>query len=107
MALREHNFDIAALSAIDDEEGDVPELLRLAVNRSLPWGVAGTIWPAAVHGLPELPRELEYRFIGRDLVLLDVRANLVVDVLELAIPTAPARTHERHSIEPALREGRR
>jgi hypothetical protein len=94
--LREHDVDIAALADTGDEEGDVPENLRLAVNRPLPWGVTDATWPAAVKDLPALPRELEYRFIGRALVLLDVRANLVVDVLELAIPAAPARVRERH-----------
>ena len=39
-----------------------------------------------VQHLPPLPGEMEYRFVGRDLVLLDVVANLVVDVLRDAIP---------------------
>ena len=36
---------------------------------------------------PALPPELAYRFVGRDLVLVDVHANLVVDILDLALPT--------------------
>jgi hypothetical protein len=36
--------------------------------------------------LPELPPELSYRFVGRDLVLKDIKAGLVVDVLPNAIP---------------------
>jgi hypothetical protein len=36
--------------------------------------------------LPELPEELEYRFAGRDLVLIDIHAELVVDVLRRALP---------------------
>ena len=42
-----------------------------------PWSV--------FRALPPLPDELEYRFVGRDLVLIDVLANLVVDVLRQAI----------------------
>ena len=42
-----------------------------------PWSV--------FRALPPLPEELEYRFVGRDLVLIDVTANLVVDVLREAI----------------------
>ena len=42
-----------------------------------PWSV--------FRALPPLPEDLEYRFVGRDLVLLDVTANLVVDVLREAI----------------------
>jgi hypothetical protein len=32
--------------------------------------------------LPELPKELEYRFVGRELVLRDIAANLVLDVVQ-------------------------
>ena len=42
-----------------------------------PWSV--------FRALPPLPEELEYRLVGRDLVLIDVTANLVVDVLREAI----------------------
>jgi len=36
--------------------------------------------------LPELPEGISYRIVGRDLVLLDAKANLVVDVLVRAMP---------------------
>jgi hypothetical protein len=36
--------------------------------------------------LPALPPELEYRRVARDLVLVDRRANVVVDVLRAAVP---------------------
>jgi hypothetical protein len=35
--------------------------------------------------LPDLPKDLEYRFIGRHLVIRDVRANIVVDEIRYAI----------------------
>jgi hypothetical protein len=44
------------------------------------------MWPAVLLALPELPPELEYRLVDRDLVLLDPELNLVVDVLETAFP---------------------
>jgi hypothetical protein len=37
--------------------------------------------PSLLLNLPELPKELEYRFVGRELVLRDSAANLIVDVL--------------------------
>ena len=40
----------------------------------------------ALERLPELPNELEYRFVDRDLVLIDMELDLVVDVLENALP---------------------
>jgi hypothetical protein len=64
--------------------------LQLDVHDVLPWGVGNQWWPAIVRALPDLPAELEYRFIGRHLVLLDVPANLIVDVLRDALP---ARRH--------------
>ena len=36
--------------------------------------------------LPPLPAELEYRIVGPDLVLLDIDAQMVVDVLRNAVP---------------------
>lgn len=42
--------------------------------------------PTLMLKLPELPPELSYRFVGRDLVLKDIKAGLVVDVLPNAIP---------------------
>jgi len=69
---------------------------RPMVNHPVPWGVSAARWPALTM-LPPLPPELAYRFIGRDLVLVDVHANLVVDILDLALPT-PAFTG--FSVEP-------
>ena len=36
--------------------------------------------------LPALPEELEYRLVGRDLVLLDTQTRVIVDVLTNALP---------------------
>ena len=44
----------------------------------------------ALGRLPVLPLELEYRFVDRDLVLLDTEIDLVVDVLENALPPETA-----------------
>ena len=77
--------DMATLVLSMDEEGWI-EPKPVAVNRPLPWGAANSIWPSILRTLPQLPEELEFRFVGRDLVLLDVHANLVVDILELALP---------------------
>jgi hypothetical protein len=58
----------------------------LDVHALLPWGAGRREWPVLVEALPGLPQELEYRFVGRHLVLLDAEANLVVDVLRDALP---------------------
>ena len=36
--------------------------------------------------LPELPKELEYRAVGRDLVVFDAEIDVVVDILDAALP---------------------
>lgn len=58
---------------------------------------ANTIWPPQVPfnfmppqllaALPPLPPELQYRIIGRSLVLWDHHANLIVDFLQAALTT--------------------
>jgi hypothetical protein len=45
-----------------------------------------TMPPSLLSTLPELPAELEYRVVEHDLVLHDVKANLVVDFIPRAIP---------------------
>ena len=56
------------------------------VNRQFSWGVGNGMWPSLLAVLPRLPQELEYRFVGADLVLIDLHANMVVDILRGAVP---------------------
>jgi hypothetical protein len=53
-----------------------------------------TFPPALLKQLPELPPELEYRFAGRDLLIRDVAANLIVDVARDVVPAARATLEE-------------
>jgi hypothetical protein len=45
-----------------------------------------TVPPLILGNLPRLPEGVEYRFMGRDFVLRDVKANLVVDYINEAVP---------------------
>ena len=45
-----------------------------------------TFPPALLQSLPPLPEGLEYRFYGRHLILRDVKANIVVDLLRNVVP---------------------
>lgn len=61
--------------------------VNLHVNGIYPDAIAETNFPPTLlQQLPILPDELGYRIAGRDLVLVDRRANLVVDLLHEAIP---------------------
>jgi hypothetical protein len=42
--------------------------------------------PTLLSNLPKLPPDLEYRIVGRGLVLLDTKTNLIVDLLPDALP---------------------
>jgi hypothetical protein len=61
---------------------------RLQVNMAWPSPVLfDFVPPQLLLALPPLPAELEYRIIGRSLVLLDHHANLIVDILPDAFTT--------------------
>ena len=49
-----------------------------------------TFPPALLRKLPDLPPELEYRIVARSLLLRDVKANLIVDILRDVVPTIPS-----------------
>ena len=81
------DLDVTALMT-EMEEDDEPCAPRPAVNGPFPWSAGNAIWPSVLAALPGLPGELEYRFVGADLVLIDVAANLVIDILEGALTTS-------------------
>jgi hypothetical protein len=56
------------------------------VNERFPWELEQVPVSFLIWDLPQLPSELEYRLIERDLILLDVDADLVVDILPDALP---------------------
>jgi hypothetical protein len=58
------------------------------VNGPYPEGVPlETMPPTLLGSFPKLPPELDYRFIGSTLVLRDVTANLIIDLMPNAIAT--------------------
>lgn len=66
---------------------DTGKEVRLRVNGIYPDAVAETTFPPTLLlKLPTLPDELAYRIVGRDLVLVDTKANLVLDLLHEALP---------------------
>src|SRR4051812_42196665 len=62
--------------------------IRLAVNDSYPQKLPlQSTPPSLLLNLPPVSKGLQYRIVGRDLVLLDINTNLVIDFLRNAIPT--------------------
>lgn len=61
--------------------------IRPVVNGRYPDEVPlSTVPPGVLAGLPQLPEELEYRFVGTYLILLDPHAHIIADYIERAIP---------------------
>jgi hypothetical protein len=65
-----------------------------AVNGGFSWELPAFMPSCVLAALPVLPPELEYRFVERDLVLIDMHADLVVDVLRNAFPDPDRWHHE-------------
>ena len=65
---------------------DAPKGVPLKVNAKYPEGAPlPTVPPNLLAALPKLPEDLDYRIINRDLILLDVHTNLIVDYIPNAI----------------------
>lgn len=70
---------------MDDNPGEFPNKINGIYPDGKPYStVPGTILAV----LPVLPDDVEYRFLGRHLILLDTRANLILDRIPYAIRCA-------------------
>ena len=67
---------------------DTPfKVVTMHVNDAFPDNIPLTTTPPTLMlKLPELPPGLAYRFVGRTLVLKDIKAELVVDLIPNALP---------------------
>jgi hypothetical protein len=62
---------------------------RLQVNQHYPdKAPLQSTPPSLLLNLPQLPKDLEYRIVGHDLVLLDIGADLIVDFVPGVLPTS-------------------
>lgn len=69
------------------KQGAPLKKVHLHVNEIYPESIPYTsVPPTMLQKIPKLPDELAYRAVSSDLVLLDVKANLVVDYLPGVIP---------------------
>lgn len=74
-------------ASIMDEAQASPSAAKVAVNARYPDSVPlASVPPQVLQTLPQLSEDLEYRFLGDALILLDSRAHLVADYIENALP---------------------
>jgi hypothetical protein len=78
--------DITALLLDLYAEDDVPCQFRARVHDDYPDWASHTMPAILLLHLPPLPEAIEYRLVGHDLILLDLRSGLIIDVLPRAIP---------------------
>lgn len=71
----------------DDQQEEVPDFVP-EVNQRYPTTYPlATFPPTLLPLLPPLPEHVEYRVVQRYLVLRDVEANIIIDVMPNAVPT--------------------
>ena len=72
-------------AAIAEEKHELKDV-KLQVNAEYPDSAPlMTVPPNILAALPKLPEDLEYRFVSKHMILLDVHANLIVDYVLNAI----------------------
>ena len=70
---------------------ELPKNMKVDINQVYPTTLPLETFPAKLlRRLPDLPPELEYRLVGHDLILRDVKGNIVVDILRNVVATIPS-----------------
>lgn len=70
----------------EDAQEELPDFVP-EVNQLYPTTYPLATFPATLlQVLPELRKEVEYRIVGHHLILRDVEANLIVDLMPNAVP---------------------
>jgi len=80
-ALLTHGFTTENLRAASRVDGVDYRIVHLQVNDTFPWILGTSMFACVIEALPPLPPELQYRIVDDDLVLIDIHASLIVDIL--------------------------
>jgi hypothetical protein len=79
--------DAADNKAIIKDDAPASKEVLFKVNAEYPKEVPlSTVPPDVLLALPELPKDVQYRFAGRHLLLFDAKANIIIDFMLNAIP---------------------
>jgi hypothetical protein len=70
---------------MDGNPGEFPHEINATYKRSKS---VSTVPPNILALLPRLPDDIQYRFVGRHLILHDTRANVIIDRIPYAIRCA-------------------
>jgi hypothetical protein len=89
-ALQDAHIDAHALME-DLARDHAADARRPVVGEPFDWRVGHWMPPSVLHALPPLPAPLEYRFVGSDLVVIDVHSGEVRGLLWNVLPPPPGR----------------
>jgi hypothetical protein len=79
--------DAADNKAIIKDDAPAPNEVPFRVNAEYPKNAPlSTVPPDVLLTLPQLPKDVEYRFVGKHLILYDAKANLIIDYMLAALP---------------------
>ena len=82
----DRNVKATALGDGNPRSPESPSPISLAINATYPSSApVSTMPPSLLMALPTLPPEVEFRFVGHSLILRDVKAIIIVDVMPNAV----------------------
>lgn len=85
-AIRQGNPEVESVPDQADPTRVHPASVRVAVNATYnEEAPVSSMPPTLLLKLPQLPEQVRYRFVGRDLILRDAEANLILDFIEDAV----------------------
>ena len=84
-AAHDRGYDVGELLTFMNGEADYETAAAPSVNARYRWRIGSLLPPCLLQALPALPDELQYRLVGRHLILVDLHAELVIDVLPGAL----------------------
>ena len=104
--LRDPDCQPADILAAEDDDDRSPAPSRPIVHDQFDWGAGSFMAFCILAVLPALPEELQLRFVERDLVLVDIDADLIIDILPDALPVTESWRGVRYARLPIAEETR-
>jgi hypothetical protein len=91
-ALRQGNPSVEGVPTATAPNAAIRKRVTVAVNAAYPEDApVSSVPPHLLLKLPQLPEQVKYRFVGRDLILSDAEANVILDYLKDVLPPSAAR----------------
>lgn len=85
--IKQGNPKVEKVPDQSDPTREHPASVRVAVNATYNEDApVSSMPPTLLLKLPQLPEQVRYRFVGRDLILRDTEANVILDFIKDALP---------------------